>query len=353
MRIFKRIAILLFILLLIFVGHVLISTGFFRTIEPKFDGKILKKIALKGAEDIIISQVDSFALISSTNRAVFPPEAEEKGGLFLIDLKANDYVPIPLTNAFKQPFAPHGISFFKKDSTYKVMAINHTSQGHSIEVFELQGRNLEHIKTLRHPSMISPNDLVIVDENRFYFTNDHRYTKGFGKLVEEYSGLALSNVVYFDAYDYREVAKGIAYANGINYDPNGNLLYVASPRHFLVKVYSIEQDGSLSFVENIPCGTGVDNIELDQEGNLWIGSHPNLLRFSAYAKGKKATSPSEIIKIIYREPGDYSVEKVYIEDGQEMSGSTVAATFGNLIFMGNVMDEEFLILERNNLIISK
>jgi arylesterase/paraoxonase len=291
MRIFKKIAILLFILLLIFVGYILISTGFFRTIEPQFDGKILKKIAIKGAEDIMISQKDSFVLISSTNRAVYPPEKEEKGGLFLIDLKANDFVPIPLTSTFNKPFAPHGISFFKKDSTYKVMAINHTPQGHSIEVFELQGTKMEHQKTLRHPSMIRPNDLVMVNENRFYFTNDHRYTKGFGKLVEEYTGWALSNVVYFDGHDYREVANGIAYANGINYDYKRKLLYVASPRHFLVKVYSITQDGSLSFVENIPCGTGVDNIEIDQEGSLWIGSHPNLLRFSAYAKGKKATSP--------------------------------------------------------------
>ena len=126
MRIFKRIAILLFILLLIFIGHILVSTGFFRTIEPKFDGKILKKIAIKGAEDIMISHIDSFALISSTNRAIHPPEAEEKGGLFLIDLKVNEFVPIPLTNTFNQPFAPHGISFYKKDSTYQVMAINHT-----------------------------------------------------------------------------------------------------------------------------------------------------------------------------------------------------------------------------------
>ena len=353
MRLFKRISLLIIITLLIFIAYTLISTGFFRDIVPQFDGKILKKVAIKGAEDIMISQIDSFALISSTNRSVYPPDEEEKGGLFLIDLKTTDFVPISLTNTFDQSFAPHGISFFKKDSTYQVMAINHTSQGHSIEVFELYGTNLHHIKTLRHPSMIQPNDLVIVDENRFYFTNDHKYTKGLGKFVEEYTGLALSNVVYFDATDYREVATEIAYANGINYDRNRNLLYVASPRHFLVKVYSIEQNGSLFFVEDIPCGTGVDNIEIDQDGNLWIGSHPSLLRFSAYAKGKQATSPSEIIKITYRDRGDYTVEKVYVEDGHEMSGSTVAATLGNLILAGNVMDDEFLILERSLPNISK
>jgi len=280
----------------------------------------------------MISQMDSFVLISSTNRKVFPSDHQEKGGLFLIDLKTPDYALIPLTGSFKQDFAPHGISFFKKDSTYQVMAINHTKHNHSIEVFELHDKILNHIKTLKSDAMIRPNDLVMLDENRFYFTNDHGYEKGLGKLIEEYSGLAFSNVVYFDGQKYQEVADGIAYANGINFDKKRNLLFVASPRHFKVKVYTKNSDGSLSFIEDIPCGTGVDNIEFDQEGNLWIGSHPNLLRFNAYAKGKKETSPSEIIKIIYRNKGDYSIEKVYVEDGQEMSGSTVAATFGDLAF---------------------
>lgn len=348
MRIVKRILLLVFILLLIFVGHIFISTGFFRSVEAQFDGEVLKKIAIKGAEDIMISPTDSFVLISATDRGLYPPKEEEKGNLFLIDLKSDDFEPILLTENFNQPFAPHGISFFKKDSTYQVMAINHTGQGHSIEVFELDGRDLRHVKTLRDPSMIQPNDLVLVGEDRFYFTNDHKYTKGMGKLMEDYGGLAVANVVYSDTDTYREVADGIAYANGVNFDRNRNLLFVASPRHFLVKVYSVAEDKALSFVEDIPCGTGVDNIEFDHEGNLWIGCHPNLLRFSAYAKGKKETAPSEIIKITYRAKGDYAIEKVFLDEGEEMSASTVAATFGNLIFAGNVMDDKFLILEQNS-----
>lgn len=347
MRIFKISALLLLTILLIFIGHVLITTGFFRTITPQLEGKIVAKIALPGAEDIMVSHADSFAIISSTNRAVFPPKNEDEGGLFLIDLKTETFDPIPLTNDFIPSFAPHGISYFKKDSTYLVMAINHTFNGHSIEVFELKSKSMKHIKTIKDPSMISPNDIVMVDENRFYFTNDHRYTKGIGKFAEEYLGLAKSNVVYFDGNNYQEVADGIAYANGINYDRKRNLIYVASPRGFFVKVYNKNKDGSLTFIENIPCGTGVDNIEFDQEGNLWIGAHPNLLRFAAYAKGKKETSPTEIIKINYRGKGDYIVDKIYVEDGQEMSASSVAAPFGNLLFTGNVMDEEFLILEKN------
>jgi len=347
MRKFIRIALMVVILILIYVGYIFVSTGFFRSIEPKFDGVILEKIALPGAEDIMVSRVDSFALISSTARTLRPTDKEQIGGLFLIDLKKKGFVPIPLTSAIGRPFAPHGISYFKKDSLYQVMAINHTLKGHAIEVFELHNTMLTPIKTLTDSTMVSPNDLVMIDENRFYFTNDHRHTAGYKRLAEDYLGLSLSNVVYFDGTTYNEVASGIAYANGINYDPKRNLLYVASVRDFLVKVFMVNPDGSLSFIEDIPCGTGVDNIELDASGDLWIGAHPNLLRFQAYSAGKRDIAPSEIIKIVYRKQGDYSIATMYLEDGQDMTGASVATTFGDLIFTGNVMDDEFLVLKRN------
>lgn len=348
MKLLKKIVFLGLILIIAFVANILITTGFFRTIENSFNGKIIKKVELTGAEDITVSYLDSFAIVSATDRQKFPSNEEEKGGLFYLDLKNKNYKPIYLTSKFKKPFAPHGISMLKSDSIYKIMAINHTLKGHFIEVFNLNGLVLEHIKTLEHPLMISPNDIVLIDENRFYFTNDHKYTNGLGRFIEDYGGRAISNVIYFNGKNYSEVADGIAYANGINLDAKRNLLFVASPRKFQVKVYNKSSDGSLEFIESIDCGTGVDNIEFDTEGNLWIGAHPNLLRFTSYAKGKKETSPSEIIKIIYTTKGDYTIEQIYIEDGSEMSASTVAAPFGNLILTGNVMDDKFLILERNN-----
>ena len=346
MKLFKKIALLILIIIFGFVVHIFISTGFFRTIENKFDGTILKKIPIVGAEDITVSFIDSFAIVSATARQSLPRTKEEFGGLYYLDLKSKEYTPIHLTSNFKKPFAPHGISMIKIDSIYKIMVINHTPTGHSIEVFKLNGQYLEHIETLEHSSMISPNDIVMIDERRFYFTNDHKYTKGLGQLIEDYGGLNISNVIYFDGENYTEVADGISYANGINYDAKRNLMFVASPRKFLVKVYQRNNDGSLDFIENIDCGTGVDNIEFDTKGNLWIGAHPNLLRFASYAKGKKETSPSEIIKINYRNKGDYTIEQIYIENGSTMSASTVAAPFGNLILTGNVMDDEFLILKK-------
>lgn len=344
----KKIAIVAIVMFIVFIVNILVTTGFFRTIHNQFEGKILQKIDLPGAEDITLSLVDSFAVISSTNRAIFPPTNQEKGGLYLLNLKNNSFTLKHLTADFKESFAPHGISMIKNDSTYTVMAINHTISGHCIEVFHLNGDKLTHEKTLKHDSMISPNDLVILDNNRFYFTNDHKYTSGIRRLLEDYVGLSLSNVVYFDGENYQEVANRIAYANGINYDSDRNLLYVASPRKFLIKVYTRNENGMLNFIENIKCGTGVDNIELDSKGNLWIGAHPNLLKFTAYAKGKQTSSPSEIIKVNYQFKNDYSVKKIFVDDGTTMSSSSVAAPFRDLIITGNVKDDHFLVLKKGN-----
>lgn len=340
--------ILFIFLIIIFVANIFVSTGYFRTIENTFSGEIVKQIELPGAEDITISHQDSFAIISSTKRGVYPPEENEVGGLYFMDLKTQEFNVIPLTSFFKKPFAPHGISIKKLNDSYKVMAINHTLKGHSIEVFNLKNNQLTHIETVIDDSMISPNDIVIIDDNRYYFTNDHKYTEGFGRLTEDYLGRSLSNVIYFDGTTFREVANGIAYANGINFDKKRNLLFVASPRKFLIKVYTVLPNGDLEFIEDIDCGTGVDNIEFDSEGRLWIGAHPNLLKFSAYAKGKEGIAPSEIIKIEYKEQNDYSVETVYLEDGSLMSGASVAAPFNQYILAGNVKDNHFLILKKEN-----
>ena len=348
MKFKKRIFYAACILLILFITNIFISTGYFRAIENKFDGKIIKKINIAGAEDITISRKDSFAIISSTIRNKFPNIAQEKGGLYFIDLKNDRFKPILLTTNFKKPFAPHGISIYQKDSITTIAAINHTLAGEFIEIFTLIKTKLKHQKTLKNELIFSPNDIVLLDEHRFYFTNDHKYKEGLGRFSEDYLGIAMANVIYFDGKNYKEVANDIAYANGINVDMNRNLVFVASPRNFLVKVFHKDKNGTLEFIEDIDCNTGVDNIEFDENDHLWIGAHPNLLHFAAYAKGDEAISPSEIIKINYKSKGDYTIDQIYMEDGTEMSASTVAVTFANLILTGNVMDENFLILERTS-----
>lgn len=347
MSVFKKLLLLFILALVVFALYTFISTGFFRSVENRFEGETVLEIPIKGAEDITVSAVDSFAIVSATARLAFPPTEQEHGGLYYMELKSGNFVLTHLTPNFGKEFAPHGISMFKRDSVYTLAVVNHMMDEHSIEIFTLVGKELTHIRTEKSTKLVSPNDVVLLDEKRFYVTNDHGNAEGLGRLLEDYGNLAISNVLYFDGQQFTEAAEGISFANGINLDTKRKLVFVASPRRFLIKVYSMGDDNSLTFVEDIPCGTGVDNIEFDDEGNLWVGCHPNLLRFTVYATGKKETSPSEVLKIAYRGKGDHTVESIYTNDGAQVSATSVAAPFGNLLFVGNVKDNQMLILKRN------
>lgn len=340
---------IVFVVLLLIIGFVLYtfqSTGFFRTIENRFDGNYLKSIDIVGAEDMQIDYESGFILISSDDRAGRRDGNPKPGAIYKMDLGDPTLSPQKLPSTYRGKFNPHGI-YMKKlsDSVHRLWVVNHVRSVHSIEVFDLRNDSLLHVRSHRDPTMISPNDVVAIDADRFYYTNDHGNVKGFSRILEDYGGLKASNVGYYDGSAYREVADGIAYANGINYDSGRNLLFVASPRGFLVKVYEMLTSGDLKFIEDIDCSTGVDNIAFDEQGKIWIGAHPSLLDYSSYSQAKREIAPSEIITIDYRGESDYTVESIYLEDGTKMSGATVATPYNDWIFVGNVMDDAMLVLE--------
>ncbi len=337
------------LVVVIYVGYTFYSTGFFRTIKPINTDKIISKVALPGVEDIEVEPEERFLILSSDDRAGRRDGNPTQGGLYLMNLDDKHFTPKLLTQNFEGDFYPHGISMLKIDSTtHRVWAINHVNNAHTIEIFDLYNADsLMYISTLTNKLMISPNDLVALSENEFYFTNDHGYTSNLGVLAENYLGLKASNVVHSNNGEYRIVAENIAYANGINYDEKKSLMFVASPRDFLVKVYQRNPSGSLDHIEDVYTGTGVDNIEFDKEGALWIGCHPSLLSFTSYASGSKPYSASEVIKIDYHGIDDYNQETVYLDNGSNMAAATVAPYYEGRVYIGNVMDEHFLILDLN------
>jgi len=344
---------LLFLLLvLVFVGsflaYIFSTTGFFRKVESSNDfGPIHQTIALPGVEDMAIARVDSLLILSVDDRAARREGKEGLKGLYLIDLRDPSFVPVSLTDQLDFPFFPHGISIFQLDSAkYGLMAINHVEGKHSVEHFILEGKNLTHQKTITDPNFISPNDLVMVAPDQFYYSNDHGYTDGLGVFAENYIGFKASNVGYFNGESAEKKVGRIGYANGIQFDATKQFLYVASVRAFQVKVYQVDENWDLTHLEDIPVGTGVDNIELDPSGNLWVGAHPNLLQFASYAAGKKPTAPSEVIQISYTSEKS-TVKSIFTDTGTTISGSSVALPWGDLLFIGNVMDSKVLVLKRN------
>ncbi|MEO0570063.1 MAG: hypothetical protein AAF039_00060 [Bacteroidota bacterium] len=342
-----KILLVLFIVVIAYIGYIFNSTGYFRKIENKMHGSVLKQIPIAGVEDITVDEDNDFAIFISYDRAAHRDGNPQKGAIYSMDLSQESMPVTKLSKNVQVDLLPHGISLIQMDSTrHRLWVANH-ADGESIEIFDVFNTDsLVHVETLKDEMIYAINDIVGISENEFYFTNDHYYQNGLGRLAEDYLGLAKCETVYFDGSGYRVVDHSLSYANGINYDASRNLLFIASPRGFKINVYERLVNGDLKYFDSIDCSTGVDNLEFDSQGNLWSGCHPNLMAFAAYAKGKKPKAPSEVIKINYQGQGDYTIASPFVDDGTSISATSVAAPYKNLLLVGNVMDDHFLILEK-------
>ena len=64
------------------------------------------------------------------------------------------------------------------------------------------------------------NDLVVIEEDQFYVTNDYVWRHRFLRILEYFSFLPIGNVVYYDGQKGRKVASNLRRANGINVSPD-------------------------------------------------------------------------------------------------------------------------------------
>ena len=328
----------------VWVTHLLWSAGQFKTIEPHFAGNCLPIAGVVGAEDITIHPGTGVAYISVCDRRALAAGQGGRGGIYAYDLKMNRPVPVKLTAGPGPDFQPHGISLFVDPGGRDALfVINHSGGTHKVEVYDLGPEGLTHRKSVSNPALVSPNDLVAVARDRFYASNDHHFTGGLMKTLEDYLKLPVANVVYYDGKGFREAATGIGYPNGINVSPDGRQLYVVGTTQMILNIYDRDlSSGLLTFKESIAFDTGLDNIEIGPAGELWIGAHPQLLKFVAHSKDPGKLSPSQVLRIKLNADGQHRIDEVYLGNGKALSGSSVGAVYDNRLLIGSVFEEKFL-----------
>ena len=132
------------------------------------------------------------------------------------------------------------------------------------------------------------------------------------------------------------------FANGINASADGSTLYVASTLGRDLRVYARDPEaGALELRETIPLGTGPDNIEVDEQGTLWVGAHPKLLQLSRYLAGREPYAPAQVLRLT--EAGDaWQVEEIYLDTGAALSAASVAAHHDGRLLIGAVRGDRFL-----------
>jgi arylesterase/paraoxonase len=314
----------------LWVVKLLYDAGVWRDIAPHGTGTCRLVPGPVGPEDLTIHPGTGVAYISSTDRRASSRGEPRPGGIWAYFLNDPAATPVNLTPDAGIDFQPHGISLWVgEDSRALLFVVNHPAPAsgkptHTIEIFEVQADRLQHVRSVTDPELlVMPNDIAAVGPQQFYLTNTHGFAPGMMQTLETYLRLQRATVLFFDGSRFRVALDGLLFPNGINTSDGGSRLWVASSTGRAVRGY-LRDPGTeaLKLVREISLGSGADNIEIDAAGDLWIGAHPKLLAVGGLLENPSARSPSQVLRV---SSSSGAVEEVYLNDGVQLSGSSVAA----------------------------
>ncbi|MCS7073832.1 MAG: SMP-30/gluconolactonase/LRE family protein [Bacteroidia bacterium] len=304
--------------------------------------KLQKIYGTPGAEDIAVSK-EGIAFISSDDRRAKRNKKEINGAIYTLNLESQDINLVNQTANFRFPFHPHGISLWQKNNETYLQVINHrTEKETTIEIFSWNQAKLNHIKTIKHPLLYSPNDIQATDAETFLVTNDPLTRSSFGFLLQALLRLKRDNITWFDGNEAKIVAKKISFPNGIAIKPNSDSVYVASI--FSRKIYCYRWDSvqkKLIYKSKIRIGSSPDNLDFDAEGNLWTTCHPSLLQFTKHSYDETRICPTVVYKISNLHQKKPILEKVFYNNGKDISGASVAVLYKDQLLIGTVFEKFF------------
>lgn len=326
----------------IYLGYIfLLHSGALSDIKAPEIGQCQKFPVAPGTEDVVADKTSGFVFVSSYDRR---DSAAGAGGIYRFHIDNPAQVE-RLEHNGPSDFRPHGIGLWSDGEQQRLFAVNHKGSGeHTVEIFELiDSATLDHKQSVQFDEMYSPNDVQAVGPNAFYATNDRGPSRS--KLSEMLGilGLPLSSIVYFDGERGRTVATGLTYANGIHQSPHGRYIYAAESTRRTVRMYERDQQSSeLTLLRSLDVNQSPDNIDVDEQGYLWIAGHPDAFKYLAFSKDPAKKAPSHVMKL---DPETSARTDVYFNAGEMISGSTAGISYNNKLIIGAVLEDFVLVCD--------
>lgn len=328
-------------------------TGEFTTLVPVFDGTCAPVLTgMPGAEDMVLDRASGTLFVSSDDRRQWDGATPVRGAIHAVPLAqaATVLQPADMTGGAPAAFHPHGLSLWRgADGTRVLMVVNHTRRsdpaGTTVELFDVADNNaLTLRRTVAIPGLTRINDVAATGPDSFYATSESRLAPGsFGEIAATVlaDGGTSGAVWYFDGQTGREVATGIGFANSPALSPDGRRLYVSGTLDRTLHIFDRDPaTGALTPAEKVFIGSGLDNLDVEPDGRIWIGSHPKLFTWLAHARDPANVAPSQVLVVEPAASGSGgAVDQVLLQDGtRDFSGATVAVRDGSTLVMGSVFD---------------
>jgi arylesterase/paraoxonase len=332
------------------VGRV---SGAFRSFHAGFSGTC-SSIALAGsAEDIQIDRERGLAYLSVLDRASLERGAAADGSVMLLDL--NLAVPAPRAALAFDPqnFRPHGLSLLKKPGmAARLFAISRGTDGiQTVEIAEQASDGAFVPKeSVRSPAFVHPNALVAVGPRQFYLVNDRAGAGEYTRLVDLLFRRTTATLVYYDGDSALVLDSRLQFPAGIALSPDGTHLYVGEALAGQMRVYRRDTTaGTLSLEEVVSLDTAPDNLNVDDDGVVWIAAHPKLLKFIEHLRHPEKRAPTQVLRFDPREPTpapgalDTRLTQVYGDEGSQITAGSVAAHWRDEFLVGAVLEPKVLV----------
>jgi hypothetical protein len=317
--------------------------GYFEHTFNHAPGKCRKLHEIEFGSEDIQSLPNGLAFISSGLRWRNTDEYNRRPGrIYLFDFNQPQLAPQELIIKADKDYklvSPHGINIWTdpKSGEVYLYVISHVPD-EIVDKFKFEptSKSLTHLKRLAADTNFhSLNDLAVVGDDQFYFTN-YLY---ISDRLEFPLGLRWGSLGFFDGTRTRLIVTGLFGPNGIALSPDGRFLYVAALVDREIRVYQRHlNNNSLTFIHSISVFTTPDNLNVDMAtGDLWFGSHPVGYKAMQHLDDPRLPSPSQVIKMRMSDENVTSVEEIYSNDGSEFSGSTVAVIHKKQLLIGSVV----------------
>lgn len=321
--------------------------GAFRSAHSRFAGAC-RSIALGGSsEDIQLDRTRGLAYLSVLDRDGLARGEAANGSVILLDLNVPDPAPRAAMAFDPADFRPHGLSVFKPEAgPARLFAISHQPDGRQVVEIAEEGISGGFFpkETLRDPAFIHPNAIAATGPRSFYLAND---TTDFGRwaaLKQRLFRSGSATLVYFDGQHSHLLATGLGFVAGLALSPDASRLYAADALAKELRIYRRDAaSGALSLEEIVDLDTAPDNLNVDEDGVVWIAAHPKLLSFVGHVRDSVKRAPTQVLRFDPRKSGDERLTEVYLNSGEEISAGTVAARWHDEFLIGALFDKKVLI----------
>ena len=244
-------------------------------------------------------------------------------------------------------FRPHGLSLYGNT----LAAINHPKQrgieAESIEMFLISESGIEHKKTLISPLLESPNDLVLVADDRLYIGNDSMFNSNIGSFekIQEQLGRPYSTIVFYDGIDMTIASRNLASVSGLNLTKEGYII-ASETNAKRIRVLKQLNDGKLEKLGSISLDGSPDNISVlgNQIMVAQVASVVSLIQhFISLQNGDYKPSPSKIESLIFDlNKAQYfkTREILFLSLGDDISTASVGVQWEDNLLIGSITDDK-------------